>query len=320
MTSFIPWVGGKGKLLWLINRLAPYDYERFIDVFGGSGTVTMSRPLMRNCLEVYNDYNSNLTNLMYCVKERPISLLMELGFLQLNSRDDFEALHKFFSREEFTDEYLEEEMELTEILLQPPQAETIKALMCERSRRGDVRRAADFFKLIRCSYSGTAKSFGGKACDLRSFFHLIWECSRRLAGVVIENKDFEKVIKQYDREKAFIYCDPPYYEAEKHYDVVFSEEDHIRLWNTLKQCKGYVMVSYNLCPFILELYKDFYIVSTTRTNSMSLKENSKYEEVVITNYDPGIFGVQVMMNMGGTGYEVINTPESKRIEGEENEV
>lgn len=37
MNSFIPWVGGKGKLLWIINKLMPDRYTRFIDVFGGSG-------------------------------------------------------------------------------------------------------------------------------------------------------------------------------------------------------------------------------------------------------------------------------------------
>ena len=49
-------MGGKGKLLWLIDRLAPASYARFVDVFGGSGTVTLGRPLRRGCIEVYNDY------------------------------------------------------------------------------------------------------------------------------------------------------------------------------------------------------------------------------------------------------------------------
>ena len=53
MNSFIPWVGGKGKLLWIINKLMPDRYTRFIDVFGGSGTVTMCRPIQRGCMEVY---------------------------------------------------------------------------------------------------------------------------------------------------------------------------------------------------------------------------------------------------------------------------
>lgn len=60
MNSFIPWVGGKSKLLWIINKMAPDHYSRFIDVFGGSGTVTMSRPIQPGCMEVYNDFNSNL--------------------------------------------------------------------------------------------------------------------------------------------------------------------------------------------------------------------------------------------------------------------
>ena len=64
MNSFIPWVGGKGKLLWIINKLMPDRYTRFIDVFGGSGTVTMCRPIQRGCMEVYNDFNGNLTNLL----------------------------------------------------------------------------------------------------------------------------------------------------------------------------------------------------------------------------------------------------------------
>mgnify|MGYP002235168837 FL=1 len=86
MNSFIPWVGGKSKLLWIINKMAPDHYSRFIDVFGGSGTVTMSRPIQPGCMEVYNDFNSNLTNLFCCVKNRPLALLAELGFLPLNTR------------------------------------------------------------------------------------------------------------------------------------------------------------------------------------------------------------------------------------------
>lgn len=279
-------MGGKGKLLWLIRKLAPPWYPRFIDVFGGSGTVTLDRPIRKGCLEVYNDYNSNLTNLFCCVKNRTMALLKELGFLPLNSRDDFEVLHKFFSKDEFTDDYLEEELELTQVYLKPPEQEMIRKLLLERSPRGDVRRAADYFKLIRYSFSGGGKAFAGKPCDIRRFFHLIWECSRRLANVVVENKDFESLIRQYDRENAFFYCDPPYYQAEDYYPVDFPVEDHQRLHDVLVNCKGRVMVSYNFCPFILNLYKEFYIFYTTRPNSMSQTADSVYEELIITNYDP----------------------------------
>ena len=46
------------------------------------------------------------------------------------------------------------------------------------------------------------------------------------------------------------------------------------------------MVSYNFCPFIMELYKEFYIFYTKRPNSMSQTADSEYEELIITNYDP----------------------------------
>lgn len=287
MNSFIPWVGGKSKLLWIINKMAPDHYSRFIDVFGGSGTVTMSRPIQQGCMEVYNDFNSNLTNLFCCVKNRPLALLAELGFLPLNTRDDFNVLYKFLSKGEITDDYLQEEMELTEILLKPPEAEAIRTLLLERAPRGDVRRAADFFKLVRYSFSGSSKSFGGKPCDIRRFFHLIWECSRRLANVIVENKDFEDVIRQYDRGDAWIYCDPPYFEAEC-YEVAFPKENHQRLHDTLLNCHGYVMVSYNYCPYICELYQEFYIFRVVRPNSMSQTAGSEYEEVIITNDGRGV--------------------------------
>ena len=312
MNSFIPWVGGKGKLLWIINKLMPDRYTRFIDVFGGSGTVTMCRPIQRGCMEVYNDFNSNLTNLFCCVKNRPMALLAELGFLPLNTRDDFNVLYKFFSKGEFTDDYLQEEMDLTEVYLKPPDAEAIRTLMLERTPRGSIRRAADFFKLIRYSFSGSAKSFGGKPCDIRRFFHLIWECSRRLANVIVENKDFEDVIRQYDREDAWIYCDPPYFEAEC-YEVGFPKVDHQRLHDTLLNCRGYVMVSYNYCPYISELYKEFFIFRTVRPNSMSQTAGSEYEEAIITNYDPRKACWQLTLDSlldgnSDTRYELMHEP------------
>lgn len=61
-------------------------------------------------------------------------------------------------------------------------------------------------------------------------FPLITNACARLQKVVIENKDFEKLIDQYDRPESFFYCDPPYFETEDYYeDVGFTKDDHIRL-------------------------------------------------------------------------------------------
>ena len=158
----------------------------------------------------------------------------------------------------------------------------------ENAEVTDVKRAAAFFKLIRYSYGSGCTSFGCQPCDVRRCFDAIWQASRRLADTVIENKDFEALIRQYDRESAFFYCDPPYYETEGHYEVVFRKEDHQRLRDTLTGCKGKWMVSYNDCEFIRELYKGYEITAVSRLNNLAQRYEGgcEFPEVLVTNYDP----------------------------------
>lgn len=124
---------------------------------------------------------------------------------------------------------------------------------------------------------------------MRKCFAAIWQASYRLADTVIENKDFEALIRQYDREGAFFYCDPPYYETEGHYAVVFRREDHARLRDALAEAKGKWMVSYNDCEFIRELYAGYTITAVTRINNLAQRYDGgcEFPEVIITNYDPG---------------------------------
>ena len=45
-------------------------FDRYIEVFGGGGWVLFGKPPDQRCMDVYNDYNSNLANLFFCVKKR----------------------------------------------------------------------------------------------------------------------------------------------------------------------------------------------------------------------------------------------------------
>ena len=246
------------------------------------------RPPDQKSMEVYNDFNFNLTNMFFCVKNRTWEFLRHLGFLPINSRDEFTVIRKFIDKEEFTAEYLSEELELAQHNLSPPEFEDMKEIMLENAKKSDVRRAAAFYKLIRYSYGSGCTSYGCQPLDVRKTFYLIWEASRRLKDTVVENKDFEALIRQYDRDNAFFYCDPPYYETEGHYAVVFRKEDHVRLRDTLAGCKGKWMVSYNDCEYIRDLYSSFYILSVTRINNLAQRYDGgcEYPEVIITNYDP----------------------------------
>ena len=285
MTKLMPWVGGKAQLMWAIQMLLPTHYKTLVDVFGGSGIITMNTSVPSGCLQIYNDLNHDLYNLLFCAKERPLELVRELGFLPINAHDEFDVLQRQLQGEDFTMEYIERQLDLTEILLQPPQAEVVQQLLLERGRLGDVRRAAAFYKLQRYSYNGSGDSYGVGSCDIRRFFRDLWECSHRLKDAVLENKDFESIITARNDPQTVVYCDPPYYEAEC-YTVEFPRSDHQRLHDVLVKHTGFAMVSYNNCPYIRELYDDFFVYEVERPNSQSKKKNNKYREYIMTNYDP----------------------------------
>ena len=134
-------VGNKTAILHILYALFPLQYGRFIDVFGGSGSVLLGKPQI-DAFEVYNDFDRNLANLFRCMKTRTIATIRELGFCTLNSRDDFNAIRRFFDDEKFDDPYLAQELELTEIMLPPLEAKELKELRIRLTQDYDVRRAA----------------------------------------------------------------------------------------------------------------------------------------------------------------------------------
>lgn len=151
----------------------------------------------------------------------------------------------------------------------------------------DVRRAAMFLKILRNSYSSSGKSFASQPFDIRKLFGLIQELEDRMANVVIENQDFETLIRHYDRPDAFFYADPPYFSTEDMYEVGFGWDDHVRLRETLGRIKGKFLLSYNDCPEIRELYDGFSLFDFSRTHSMAQRYEAgkEFKELLIANYD-----------------------------------
>lgn len=237
--------------------------------------------------EVYNDFDRNLTNLFHCMKERTVATVRELGFCNLNSRDDFIAVRRFFKDEQFEDKYFSEELRLTDITFPPPEAAELKEIRTRITKDYDVRRAAMFMKLLRYSYSSSCKSYASQPFDIRRLFGLITELKNRMANVVVENQDFETLIKHYDRPDAFFYADPPYFSTEDMYAVGFNLDDHVRLRDTLKNIKGKFLLSYNDCPEIRELYNGFSLFDFSRTHSMTQRYEAgkEFKELLIGNYD-----------------------------------
>lgn len=284
--SPVSWIGSKSSILHILYALFPLRYERYIEPFGGSGAVLLGKSVPDK-FEVYNDCNANLVNLFRCMRARPLEFIRELGFLNLNARDDFNVIKRFFQKQEFDETFLKQQFELTEILLPKLQAEELKQLYSRSHADYDLRRAVMFLKLIRYSYSSGGRSFACQPFNLATLFTLIEQVGKRLANTVIENQDFETLIRHYDRPEAFFYCDPPYFTGEYVYDCNFTWEDHRRLFHVLKECSGLWLLSYNDCPEIRELYQNYNQFAFSRIHSMVQKYEAgkEFPELLIGNYD-----------------------------------
>ena len=90
MKSFIPWIGGKSLLAKKIVSMFPDDFDRYIEVFGGGGSVLFAKD-KHAPLEVYNDANGQLVNLFRCIRFHREELQREIsGYI--NAREIFEDI------------------------------------------------------------------------------------------------------------------------------------------------------------------------------------------------------------------------------------
>lgn len=251
MNSFIGWIGGKKLLRKEIVSRFPEGFDRYIEVFGGAAWVLFHRDKHAD-MEVYNDYNSDLVNLYRCIKYHCIELQRELSFM-LNSRELFEDFKAQYNTRGMT----------------------------------DIQRAARFFMLIKTSYGCGSRTYGCVKRDSSATITYLNRIQERLSRVVIGNKDFESLIKVYDRPTALFYLDPPYYGTEKYYQAQFTQDDHERLYSVLNSIKGKFILSYNDSEYVWNRYENFHIEAIDRNNNLTSRYSDKdkrYGEVIIRNY------------------------------------
>lgn len=249
LNSPITRMGGKKLLRKTICERFPENgtFDRYVEVFGGAGWVLFYKDKHAK-LEVYNDADGELVNLMRCIKYHAGELRREINGW-CNAREFFEDVSAQLDTRGLT----------------------------------DIRRAARYFLRMKLSFGADGRTYGCNTKNLSSATEYLIDVQRRLmsSSVVIEHKDFENLIKVYDRPKALFCCDPPYHSTEKYYDVQFTEADHIRLRDTLKNIKGKFLLSYNDDEFIRELYNGFKIDAVERQNNIS---GGRFKELIITNY------------------------------------
>jgi DNA adenine methylase len=213
----------KDKLLDLISRSG---CRVLVEVFGGSGVVSMYAPRNQFKVIVYNDIDGLLTNFFEVLRDRP--------------------------------------RELRERLLKMPASRREVAKYAEMIVSGEVEKldpvekAAVWFYVVSLSFD--SKVVGGfsverwrsKAVTLSRKLISLEEYAKRWAGVSIENMDFRKVITAYDTPNTVFYCDPPHLpvtgkERKDYYRFRFTEQDMRDLLNLLDNIKG---------KFVLRLTSD----------------------------------------------------------------
>ena len=156
---------------------------------------------------------------------------------------------------------------------------------CDEGEQFSFRLAAIFFILNRCSFSGATLSGGMSAEAAEKRFTL--SSIERVRGFAVKNfrvqiADFKDSIPRHP--EAFLYCDPPYLLKKERANLYGDRGDahrgfdHAGLHQLLTKRSNW-MLSYNNCPEVLELYKDYDIRYPDWRYGMSKDKDSK--EVLI---------------------------------------
>jgi DNA adenine methylase len=247
------WVGGKSRSIKHLLEHIPYR-SSFIDVFGGSGAVTLARE--KSKLEVFNDAYSGVTAFYSVVRDPDLfERLLDRLDLTVHSREDF--------------------------------------LLCKetwKNTNDPVERAARWYTLIQYSFGSIGRNFGratsggrgGMAGKIRNKLKYFPEIHARFRNVQVENLDWEVCMRDYDNGDAVFYCDPPYVDVNRGtYKSEMSIERHRDFLDVVFQCSGFVAVSGYSNPIYENQDWDdrFEWESFVSIQSMAYTETNKKEQL-----------------------------------------
>lgn len=218
----VPWPGGKRKLAKHILPLLG-EHRCYVEPFAGAAAIFfMKEP---SPVEVINDINGDLSNLYRVVKHHLSELHSQFKWV-IVSRDNWNWL-------------------------QSTPVETLT----------DIQRAARFLYLQKMAFGSKIEkpTFGTAATSMPKFNLLTLErdledAHLRLCRTYIENIDWQRLVKKYDRAGTVFYVDPPYWKTEG-YGVEFGWEQYEALREWAGKLKGRMIISINDHPDIRALFK-----------------------------------------------------------------
>lgn len=253
-TPILPWIGGKRRLAKHIIPLFP-KHTCYVEPFAGGAAIFFMKDPVKS--EVINDINGELVNLYRVIKNH----LTEFVYQFKNA---------LVSRQLF------EWAEAT-----PPDTLT------------DIQRAARFFYLQKLNFGGLVGKYNFGTVTISTpklnILRLEEDLSDvflRLAQVQVENLDWQKCIKRYDRPHTLFYCDPPYYKTAG-YGVEFGIEQYEMLAQLARTMKGKIVISLNDIPEMRKIFKGLKF-KTVNINyqvcNKSTKKKKPSKELIIRNF------------------------------------
>lgn len=192
------------------------DHKCYVEPFGGSAAVLFTKT--KSNIEIYNDIDNTLYD-FFTLLQRP---------------DDFQKLY--------------EKLQIT------PYSRAIynDFVSSWEDQQDTVEKVYRWYVVMSMSFSGNMGStcvFSKKLNKSMVFKNRV-ECLpsfvRRLMQVQIDNRSWQKVLKDYDDKDTFFYIDPPYVMSTrkcKLYNFEFDDKDHRELVAFLKTIEGKVMLS-----------------------------------------------------------------------------
>ncbi len=211
----------------------------FIDVFGGSGSVSLN---INSPNTVYNDIDPQFTNLFNSIKYKP-GTLYEMLKEEVASEDENSRVRTDPHRDSDTGTGGRGEVRktgkagtgsgLSRVLSEPPS---------NSSGIIDPLRARDTMVRFSRSFGGLGETYGTRRekssnLYLKKTLYSFGKIHDVVRKWQIENLDFRVIIRKYDSEGAFFYFDPPY-PGKNWYNYNFTESDFLDLADFLKRVKG----------------------------------------------------------------------------------
>ena len=247
------YIGGKRQLASRIaQRIAATPHKLYAEPFVGMGGVFFRRTQTPSA-EVINDRSGDVVTL-FRILQRHYPQFMDTLRFQITSRREFDRL---------------------------------KA--CDPSTLTDLERAARFLYLQRLTFGGkvAGRSFGvnhsGPArFNLNRLAPILEDVHERLAGVVIENLDWQDFIDRYDRPEALFYIDPPYWGSEGDYGrALFDRSQFAAMADRLARLRGRFILSINDVPEIRTIFTGFAMEEVRLTYTVAGGRGKKVGELII---------------------------------------